>query len=200
MPEFSEYFERSRRLREVVLSEVKVKSAIVAAFRAVYSNRLSDKGPLSLPDELQFLGRGATHEVIGLKIPILDGAKDKPLHLAVKFNPSKPYQHTAPWGKALSQELGKYDTAFSRGDNPPYFISAVTAEVRYMGDRRRVAGILTEDVSCGGKYKLEETPDNPYCIRILNDGTEERFFLDPPAFGSSENGELYLSEDMRIDL
>ena len=151
-------------------------------------------------DPLQFLGSGQVHAVIGLGRSIVAPLNGREVPLAVSFNRRFAYT-PRDRGQALENRIGAFNYRFERGDTVPYFLSVVSATASDEGyPPRRLAGILTEDVSNGKKNRLEELPDNSYCVRVLPDGLRERIYFDP-AFGAmNSGGKLWLEERARIDL
>ncbi len=202
-PDFSEeaYFERWSRIKPLIESDEELQERIRAAFSAVYS-RKSEYGQIDVSPELQLLGQGKDHAVIGLKKVITDPETGREIHLALKMRQRGiTYSTEGYQQRKLVQQLGAYNHAFTRKENPPYFVGVVTINHPiYGGNEEEVAGILTEDVSEGKTRELREFPDKESCERQNVDGSWEKIFIDPSDFAYSIGGEKYLLPEARIDL
>ncbi len=203
-PDFSEdaYFERWSRIKPLIEADEELREKIKAAFSAVYS-RGSDYGPINVPPELQVLGQGKDHAVIGLNKVITDPETKREIHLALKMRQRGGigYSMGEYQQKKLSQQLGAYNSAFTRKENPPYVVGVVTFNTPVNGGNEgEVAGILTEDVSEGKTKELREFPSEESCERRNVDGSWEKIFIDPSDFAYSIGGEKYLAPEARIDL
>lgn len=164
----------------------------------MYDNRLSLEGPVQIPPELIQLGRGKEHLVIGLRNTVTDFYNNREIPLAIRMGLQRPYEVDEG---DIEEQIGAYHAAFEDGKNPPYFVMVVTAEVSYEGKHnKRLAAILTEDVSREKTARLIATLDENSCDRVLSDGATERIFLDPTFPFRSSEGEKYLSLEARIDI
>jgi hypothetical protein len=194
-----EYFARTLRLKPVIEADSDLIGRVAEAFEATYDNRMSPYVPVIVPDGLVDLGSGKDHVVIGLGRTIIDPADGTEIPLAIKLRLRRPYEGDNDFD--LEEQVGAYNAAFESGSNPPYFVGVVTAEASYDGrPRKRLAGILTEDVSRGKTLRLIERPDDDFCERVLPDGSTERIFLDPGFGAYSSDGEKYLTPEARIDI
>ncbi len=202
-PNFSEeaYFERWSRIKPLIESDEELQERIKAAFSAVYS-RGSSYAPIIVPPQLQLLGVGKDHAVIGLNKVITDPETGKEIHLTLKMRQRGIHYSTEKYqGRKLEQQLGAYVSAFTRRMNPLYVVGVVTLNTPvYGGEKEEVAGILTEDVSERKTRELREFPGEESCERQKSDGSWEKIFIDPSDFAYSSGGEKYLAAEARIDL
>ncbi len=202
-PDFSEeaYFDRWARIKPLVEADKELQERIKSAFSAVYS-RGSDYGPIVVAPELQLLGEGKDHAVIGLNKVVTDPETGIDIHLALKLRQRGiVYSAEGHLKRKLEQQLGAYTQAFTRRKNPPYFVGVVTNEKTSSRiENIKIAGILTEDVSMGKTRALREYTEEESCQRQNAEGRWEKIFIDPSDFASSIGGENYLTPEARIDL
>ncbi len=202
-PDFSEdaYFQRWLRIKPIIEADTKLQEKIRAAFSAVYSHG-SDYGPINVPPGLQELGQGRNHAVIGLNKVITDPETNREIHLALKMRRGGIVYSTERYQeRRLIQQVGAYADAFTRRENPPYFVGVVTVNIPIHGEEiEEVAGILTEDISERKTRELREFPDEESCERQNADGSWEKIFIDPDDYVYSIGGEKYLLPEARIDL
>ena len=199
MPNPEEYYHRTLRLKPIIETDADLLARIAKSFQAVYDNRMSSYGPIYVPQGLLQLGQGKNHCVVGLEKSITDPATQRIIPLALKLKLRHPYGEVGY--DELEEPLGAYEYAFKNENNPPYFMGVVTANASYDGQpKKRVAGILTEDISNGKTLRLIEHPDGEYCTRILPNGTTEKIFIDPNYGTYSVGGEKYTLDLARIDL
>jgi len=92
----------------------------------------------------------------------------------------------------LEDEIACFVDAYVSDRNPPLFVGII--------NWKDYLAILTEDVSKCGKLRLESVSWTDF-DRINDDGTKERFFLDPHISpGCFEDSQEYLSESGRINI
>ena len=198
MPNPEEYYHRTLRLKPLIETDTDLLARIAKSFQAVYDNRMSPYGPIHIPQGLLQLGHGTNYSVVGLGKSITDPLTQRIIPLALKLKMRRPYGEVGY--DELEEKLGAYEYAFKIENNPPYFVGVVTANASYDGrPKKRLAGILTEDISNGKTLQLIEPLDDEYCTRILPNGTTEKIFIDPNFFDYSVGGEKYTLDRARID-
>ncbi len=198
------YYERTLRLKPIVEQDTDLLQRIKLAFEATYdpkngiycfADRKNVSSRLSAP--LYHLGTGNEHVVIGLDRVVTDPQTGYDVHLALRLNHLEPDNILV----SLPLQLHAFEKAFEYGKNPPYFVGGAACSVQmYTGAIKEVAGMLTEDLSQKGKYRIHTYPDEEICRRVSPDGTAERFFLDPDLSFDFNRGEKYCSPEALIRL
>lgn len=153
----------------------------------------------TLAEDVKLLGRGGMHMVFGIG-KITNPKNEGELYLAVRLNHRIPYE-TGQFSLPLEEQLGAYEYAFEHGPNPPpYFVGAITSSLNLKPTvSGKVAGILTEDISCGGRFKTSAPTDENYVER-WGEGESEKIFVDPNFGCPSEGGRKYIQKRARIDI
>ncbi len=188
-----EYYGRIVRLKPVIESESRIMKRMENIFHHVYANE-------SLDEDISNLGEGCSHKVFGIG-RIVDPLNRQDIFLAlrVKLYHGWPYQTEA---EDLTKMLAMFEQAFIDDNNPPYFVGAVTSKLAYreLLDGSKLAGMITEDLSAGKKYKIVNCEDEDYCERI-HEGMRERFFIDPNWINYIYlEGSHYLQQEACINL
>lgn len=105
----------------------------------------------------------------------------------------------------MKREITAFDNAFYNGRKPPYFVGIVTAQVQILKESKKVAGIVTQDLTNGKRLELIVPPNSEECFLLLKPGEEETRFMDP--FHTTEMQRIdferakpYVMPDARIDL
>jgi|SRR3989338_523545 len=197
----NEYYARTLRLKPLIEQDVDLLQRIKLAFETVYDNAQSLYGPVYVSEPLQFLGAGQIHAVIGLGKSIIDPINKQEIPLAISLcRRGLGYDFEAR-SEMLQQRIDAFDYMFAQEGNVPYFLTVVTANASiHRKTPRRIAGIVTEDITNGKRNTLEECFGSSYCIRIFPDGTRERIYLDPEWDDLAHDGKMWLEERARIDL
>ena len=194
MGKTNEYYRRTLQVKPLIEADTLLLKRIDSVFRNLYVGG-------ALAEGVQPIGRGGLHVVYGVG-KICNPETRAELYLAVRLNHRIPYE-SGLFSSPLEEQLGAYEYAFNRGPNPPpYFVAAVTSSLDLKpAISDRVAGIITEDLSCGKKITLSSPTDENYVERWRPDCSEgELFFVDPNFGCPSEGGKKYLQRKARIDL
>ena len=193
--EAREYPSRIARLKPEILKQENLVDRIKRLFHYKYNDGPAVNGSRSI-------GAGSNHVVYGIGA-VKDPKNERDFFLALRLLRSYPIVTSLkPNPEHLSElfdEIRAYEGAFLAERNPPYFAGII--RVSFDNKNLQYCGIITEDISCGGSFLIEERGREDV-VRIKPDGAEERFYLDPTSFGSfpSVDTTIYMQKKYRIDV
>lgn len=193
--EARKYLSRIARLKPEILRQ----QDLVVRIKGIFLYRYEEG---SLVEGTYALGQGNNHAIYGIG-SVKDPETEKDIFLALRIHRSYPIvslSRPSPCDLGpLLDELSAYECAFTSGKNPPYFAGIV--RVSFGNKNFHYSGIITEDISCGKLFTLEERRDGNV-VRMKPDGIEELFYLDPVSSGNLSSAEraLYLRKAYRIDV
>lgn len=164
MNRLDEYFERSKIIKPFIESDNEIIKKIISSYGHCYNGE-------DLREDVIILGTGDHHKVYGL------GMINKPfdIHLALRLRIPYAYSIDSEIGCAVAHDFDAYEMAFNNRKNVPYFSCLVIFENK---KDKKIAGILTEDITQSKKYKIINHKDRESVIR-LNGKKREKIFIDP---------------------
>lgn len=169
--EQNKYFEEWMRIKQLLEGDSKFRGSLEILKRLWEgSYRISYEG-------IPIIGQGTDHLVIRVE-------NSSSLFLAFRAC----VRGDVAWQRSdhrFAVELGGFERAFIEGKNPPSFAGLV----RYEFKEKKLAGILTEDLTHGGLYTFKGMPEDESALR--SDGRE--FFIDLNYFAL---GAVWHEEDL----
>ena len=137
-----EYYGRCLAIRMAIDEKPEMKERLCDMVRRHHlqtADRLDAKG-----DRL-----GSQRAVYAAGQILISGSE---IHIAIKLPlPSSDLAYLYAYGECLAHEFGVFDSMASRGKQVPKFYMGFT----YTYDGEQMFGILVEDLTCGGKYRVE---------------------------------------------
>ena len=177
------YFDRWMRLKPAIERDCLILENIIGVLQHKYKRK--DE----LPKNVVWLGGGEAHTLfnVGILNDLEIALRITRWPIRLDDTPNLLYRNPL---RDIEEEIASYVEAFSSDRNPPYFCGVVSWE--------QYVALLTEDVSKCKKYPLKPASMTDF-YRINDDGTKERFFLDPfESKCSLDDSAEYLSDSGRI--
>ncbi len=189
-----DYFQRWMHAREQLAEHFIFRERVLSAYRTVYENS-------TLDTTLLHLGQGSHHHVLSLGLSV--SVEDIDVPVALKLAHTYPYTYDTfsyPFGVYFSSLLRAFElAALSSRYEPLAFIGVVTAKATIRGKTNQIAGLITEDVTDGKLWALEERSGQDACTVLLPE-RRRTLVVDPLMEGLSQPCEApYLAIESRID-